>query len=124
MPPIYNPFDWYWRKRDGSAYHSRRQREFPADDLGYQEWLAKGHTPRPYPVDNYGNENRDWMLAILKPWNLRIYPLTEVEAHERNWRQSGDIEPTEDMLLPVQVEHLIEQKEKLRRGAKPIGMMR
>ena len=92
MPPIYNPFDWYWRKKDGTVFSSRREREFPADDPEYQDWLAKGHTPKQYPVDNYGKENRDWMLAILEPWSLRIYPLTEaeeIEASQRLQDQAG-----------------------------------
>lgn len=115
MPPIYNPFDWYWRKKDGTAYHSRREREVPADDPEYLAWLAEGHVPYQYPMDNYGKENRDWMLAILKPWNLRIYPLTKVEEYEDNQRSAQRaIEPTGDMLLPDQVEHQIAQRRKRR----------
>ena len=87
MPPIYNPFDWYWKKLDGSAYHSRREREVPADDPEYLAWLAEGHVPYQYPMDNYGKENRDWMLTILKPWGLRIYPLIEAEEYELHQRK-------------------------------------
>jgi hypothetical protein len=92
MPPIYNPFDWYWRKRDGSAYHSRREREVPADDPEYQAWLAEGRVPQQYPVDTYGKENRDWMLALLQPWGLQIYPMTEAEEAEENRALQADIE--------------------------------
>jgi len=89
MPPIYNPYDWYWRKRDGSAYHSRRQREVPADDPEYQVWLAKGHTPMQNPGDNYGQEKRDLVVAVLKPWGLKIYPLTEAEEYEEDRNYEG-----------------------------------
>lgn len=82
MPPIMNPYDHYWKKRDGFAYHSRRQREFPADDPEYQAWLAEGHTPTPYPTGQFGQESRDCLLAILEPWGLKIYPLTEFEEYE------------------------------------------
>jgi hypothetical protein len=92
MPPIYNPFDWYWKKRDGTVFSSRRERELPADDPEYQAWLAKGHVPETYPVDTYGKENRDWMLALLKPWGLQIYPLTEAEEAEENMALRGSIE--------------------------------
>jgi hypothetical protein len=77
-----NPYDHYWRKKDGSVYSSRREREFPADDPEYLAWLVKENRPYEYPVDTYGKENRDWMLQILKPFGLRIYPLTEAEEYD------------------------------------------
>ena len=52
------------------------------------------------------------MLHILKPWNLRIYPLTEAEEASERFPQPKPFELTEDMLLPDQVEHHIEQLRK------------
>ncbi len=91
MPPIYNPYDHYWRKQDGSAYHSRRECEVPADDPEYQAWLADGNVPKEHPRNHYGEEDREWMLAILQPWGLKIYPLTETEEYEENQSLQGQV---------------------------------
>lgn len=82
MPPIRNPFNHYWRKKNGSVHHSGREREFPADDPEYQAWLAEGHTPSQYPVDQFGKESRDCMFNIVNPWRLTVLPMNEFGAVE------------------------------------------
>lgn len=86
-----NICDWFWLRESGkSVFASRRQIEVPIDDPEYQAWCAKGHRPQPYPKNMRGNESRDEMNNVLRPYGLRVFPLTPAEyAIEEEAREAG-----------------------------------
>jgi hypothetical protein len=75
----YNPGDWYWQKAGGALYSSARQGEVTPDNQQYQDWLAAGCLPTPYPKDEAGIESRHELAKVLAPYGLKVYPLTPEE---------------------------------------------
>ena len=82
----YNPFDWYWIRKDGSLYASGRGGDVSAEaagrDIAYQAWLKAGGAPTPYPRDEAGQESRAELVKVLAVYGLRVYPLSldEIQA--------------------------------------------
>lgn len=80
----YNPSDWYWLKSDNTTlYSSAQQKEVTTSDPQYLAWIEQGYVPSWYPKDTQGNDSREELVNVLKPYGLRVYPLTSMEQIQR-----------------------------------------
>ncbi|WP_448786345.1 hypothetical protein [Brucella intermedia] len=68
----FQPYDWYWRADDGRIYGSAENAVIDEENERYQDWLAEGASPRPWPRDEIGDQTADALQAVLKPYS--IYP--------------------------------------------------
>lgn len=73
---MYNPYDHYWLRADGSIYSSARQTYLTGDDPQYLAWRAAGGYPTAYPRDEHGEESEDVLARVLAPYGLLTLPPT------------------------------------------------
>lgn len=80
---MYNPYDWYWLKQDGTVYSSARQRTYAQSNTDYKTWLGVNSMPTPYPKDASGNESDAEMSDVLSPYGIRFSPESAADAKTR-----------------------------------------
>ena len=72
MGSAYDPYNWYWRKTDGTIFSSALQGVVSDADPDYVAFLAGGDHPTPYPKDTDGQESEAELAAVLAPYGLYV----------------------------------------------------
>lgn len=72
--------DRYYLRESGVLYSTKQEREVPADDPEYKNWLLRGNEVGHYSKDENGNESREEFKRLLAAQGLRLYPLTWEEV--------------------------------------------
>lgn len=66
----FDPFDWYWIKKDGTIYSSKVDSMVDMSNDSYKLFIKSGAKPTPYPKNAQGNECWFALMAVLKPYGL------------------------------------------------------
>lgn len=69
---FFMPHYWYWVASDGRIYASATQTIIASSDENYQQWLAAGKQPTPWPKDDSGNETTQALQDVVDAYGLTV----------------------------------------------------
>lgn len=85
-----NPFDQYYARDDGSAYHTGRRCVVPEDDLAYAAWRQAGEVALAWTADRFGSQTMSSLQDVLTPLGIFADP-TAYAAKVRWEKEVGGV---------------------------------